>query len=91
MAGQIRMKVLGVRGGGRTGKAFDRASHRRFSDIEIAWMAGLLEGEGCFTAEGGQRARFRYPRITLGMTDRDVVERASVLFDARVQAPITHR
>jgi hypothetical protein len=43
--------------------------------LERAWLAGLLEGEGCF-----YRAKRRNGATTLGirlqMTDRDVVERA---------------
>ena len=43
----------------------------------IAWLAGLLEGEGSFIA-----ARFgshSYPRISVTMGDRDVLERAMTL------------
>lgn len=47
----------------------------------IAWLAGLLEGEGTFEAHG-QRDRI-YPRISLHMCDEDVVRRASVLLGAR--------
>jgi hypothetical protein len=41
----------------------------------MAWLAGLLEGEGAFYM---RRAKNRSPRfcISLQMTDRDVVERA---------------
>lgn len=37
----------------------------------ISWLAGLLEGEGCFQVRNGCSID-----ITLNMTDRDVVERA---------------
>lgn len=47
---------------------------------EILWLAGLLEGEGSFDLHRG-----RYPRIRLGMTDRDVVGRAATLIGARVR------
>ena len=47
---------------------------------EIQWLAGLLEGEGCFGAwgpiRGGRRLR---AAVSLKMTDRDVVERAHAL------------
>lgn len=36
---------------------------------EIYWVAGVLEGEGCFTLRDGR------PYIYCGMTDRDVVEK----------------
>jgi hypothetical protein len=42
-----------------------------------AWLAGLLEGEGCFSL-----ARDRYPAVSLDMTDRDVVERAAEMMGA---------
>ena len=47
---------------------------------DLIWLAGLLEGEGCFDLHRG-----RYPRVRLGMTDRDVVGRAATLFGARVR------
>lgn len=33
------------------------------TDIEIAWLAGILEGEGCFTLN-------RTPKITLSINTR---------------------
>lgn len=47
---------------------------------DLLWLAGLLEGEGCFDLHRG-----RYPRVRLGMTDRDVVGRAATLFGSRVR------
>lgn len=41
---------------------------------DLIWLAGLLEGEGCFDLHRG-----KYPRIRLAMTDRDVVGRAATL------------
>lgn len=43
--------------------------------IQIAWAAGLFEGEGCIssTPKVGTRARNRV--LALVMTDRDIVER----------------
>lgn len=46
--------------------------------IEIAWLAGLLEGEGCFYIRKGHGAT---PKITLSMTDEDVLARAALLMD----------
>src|ERR1051325_8300115 len=40
---------------------------------DIYWLAGLLEGEGSFIADG------RFPKIALKMNDRDVVQRAQEL------------
>lgn len=54
---------------------------------EIRWLAGLLEGEGCFGIYFNKNAKGekKYPvlRISLGMTDEDVVERAAGLLGAR--------
>lgn len=50
------------------------------TDRDLFWLAGLLEGEGCFDLHRG-----RYPRIRLGMTDRDVVGRAATLLGGRVR------
>jgi hypothetical protein len=47
---------------------------------DLLWLAGLLEGEGSFDAHRG-----KYPRIRLGMTDRDVVGRAASLMDASIR------
>ncbi|KKL14002.1 hypothetical protein LCGC14_2520130 [marine sediment metagenome] len=47
---------------------------------EVAWLAGLLEGEGYFGLNNG-----KYPVIKLGMCDEDVVTRAAVLMKSRVR------
>lgn len=41
---------------------------------DLHWLAGLLEGEGCFDLNMG-----RYPRIQLVMADEDVVRKARSL------------
>lgn len=52
----------------------------RGDERDVLWLAGLLEGEGTFDAHRG-----RYPRIRLGMTDRDVVGRAASLMGSGVR------
>jgi len=47
---------------------------------DLLWLAGLLEGEGTFDAH-----KRKYPRIRVGMTDRDVVGRAATLMGTRVR------
>lgn len=52
------------------------------SSEEIAWLAGILEGEGSFwlnksTVSG---KLYQYPLITVNMTDLDVIERVTELF-----------
>lgn len=44
---------------------------------ELAWLAGLLEGEGSFCE--GPPSSPNQPVVQLAMTDRDVVERAASL------------
>ena len=46
------------------------------STLDIAWLAGLIEGEGCFSRQGN------CVTMQLNMADRDVVERASRLMGA---------
>lgn len=46
---------------------------------DVAWLAGLLEGEGCF---GGKDMRIR-----MNMTDRDVVVRAATLLGVDARGP----
>ena len=48
----------------------------------VDWLAGLLEGEGCFDLHRG-----KYPRIRVVMNDHDVVERAALL----LQGNTVHR
>ena len=61
--------------------------------VDLAWLAGILEGEGSFQimkarpivrrrAFGAERTTFSspLPKIILRMTDRDVVARVSELF-----------
>jgi len=47
---------------------------------DLLWLSGLLEGEGSFDLHRG-----KYPRIRLGMTDRDIVGRAASLMDATIR------
>ena len=42
----------------------------------IAWLAGLLEGEGCFSEQRSQAAR-PTPLVQLVMTDEDTVGQAA--------------
>ena len=44
------------------------------SDIEIAWAAGLFEGEGTITSAKRPNGK-RHLRLALGSTDEDVVRR----------------
>lgn len=48
--------------------------------VTIAWLAGLLEGKGCFTYACS-------PGIKLGMTDRDVVHKVALIWGRYVRGP----
>ena len=48
------------------------------SATDIAWAAGLFEGEGCWNAYGHEGGTVRM-QVRLGMTDRDVVERFAAI------------
>lgn len=47
----------------------------------IAWVAGLLEGEGTFANIGG------YPTISASLCDRDVLERAAAIIGITTVSP----
>lgn len=50
----------------------------KLTELELAWLAGLLEGEGSFSkSPPSDRVR---PRISLEMTDEDIVIRAAKMF-----------
>ena len=50
---------------------------------DIAWLAGLLEGEGCFST----RKKNNYIRIHVNLTDYDVIARAAEILRTKVQGP----
>lgn len=56
------------------------------TETELAWLAGLLEGEGCFYLDASPSRLRRGARpaigVTLQMTDEDVVRRAAHLMDS---------
>ena len=48
---------------------------------DLTYMAGLLEGEGCFSINRG------CPAVILGMTDMDIVDRAAKTFGSTLRGP----
>lgn len=55
-------------------------------DTDLAWLAGLLEGEGSFMM-GRNTVRgkvYLYPKVVVTMTDEDVILRAAELFGTGV-------
>lgn len=56
------------------------------SELEIAWAAGLIEGEGCFTKHSG------HPYLLVDMTDKDVILKLQTVFPTgTVRGPYTHK
>lgn len=53
------------------------AKLNEISEVEAAWLAGLIEGEGTFFCS--QRRDRRYPVIAVGMTDEDVIRKAHMI------------
>ena len=53
----------------------------RIANKDLHWLAGLLEGEGCFLLATTKACGYTYyhPRIDLSMTDEDIVKRAAKL------------
>ena len=50
----------------------------RMTEFELGWVAGIPEGEGCFFVTTRGTAKYGpyvYARVTVCMTDRDVLER----------------
>src|SRR5262249_47377725 len=51
------------------------------TETDLTWLAGLLEGEGSFLKAPPSDPNC--PRVSLEMTDKDVVERAALLMDGK--------
>lgn len=51
------------------------------SKEDLFWMVGLLEGEGCFA--WSKSGRKMWPKITIDMTDEDVIVRFSSLIERK--------
>jgi hypothetical protein len=59
---------------------------------QMAWAAGLFEGEGTVRAVSNQKHPYASIRLQLRMTDEDVVKRfAEVVGCLRVNGPYTNR
>lgn len=50
------------------------------TEIELAWLAGLLEGEGCFSYRNDRNV----PVVEIKMTDLDVINRVAELIGRTV-------
>lgn len=60
---------------------------RNYTQIELAWLAGLLEGEGCFNIGSD-----KYPvGIALAMTDEDIVSTVAGWWNVSYNSPKTQK
>jgi hypothetical protein len=59
-------------------------SYHRLSELELGWVAGLLEREGCYTIKKGKRKNgfSCTPAVRVVSTDRDVIDRLHKLVPA---------
>lgn len=55
------------------------------TDLELAWLAGLLEGEGSFLRP--PPSDLKRPRISIEMTDEDVMQRVADLVGLKLVRP----
>jgi hypothetical protein len=58
-------------------------SEEPLSTETVAWLAGLLEGEGSFMT--GPPSEPRSPVLVISMTDLDVIARVAAIFGVKVQ------
>ena len=58
-------------------------------DKDLYWLAGLIEGEGCYT----WLKRVYKPQVIISMCDQDVIEKAAQLMGTSVVSvyPPSHR
>ena len=54
------------------------------SITELAWLAGILEGEGCFLLTTKSESNLGYPQINVSMSDKDVMDRVALLLEASI-------
>ena len=67
----------------------ESVAHSCSPEEDLAWLAGLLEGEGCFSTT--QADGHSYPVISLNMVSRDIVARAARLLATTNVHPVPAR
>ena len=58
----------------------------RSTKAEVAWLAAMIEGEGCIGWNTTKRGH-RVPVVQISMVDRDVIERIARLFGTPARGP----
>lgn len=57
-----------------------------YKDTDVAWAAGIIEGEGCFTLHSKN-----HPYFLLDMCDKDVIEKFHTVFPfGNIRGPYTN-
>src|SRR5260221_9352025 len=49
---------------------------------DLYWLSAIIEGEGCFTAN--RKGPYCYPKITVKMTDEDIMRRVGNILGSNV-------
>ena len=63
------------------------------SEIDIAWLAGLLEGEGSFQVDARSATRYKVsssppsPSIKIQMVDEDVIKKVATMVNKKMFSP----
>ena len=58
-----------------------------YKEVDLAWAAGLIGGEGCFTIHSK-----KHPYLLLDTTDKDVVEKLYSIFPfGNIRGPYKHK
>jgi hypothetical protein len=58
------------------------------SDVDLAWLAGFMEGEGSFILRKREPVRRNLPRLSAQSTDLDVLERVQRIAGGTIAGPI---
>lgn len=54
------------------------------SDVQCAWAAGIIEGEGCFIFSKDKRSNYHTTAVQVEMTDEDIIKRLQNLFGGTI-------
>lgn len=63
-------------------------------NLDLYWLAGLMEGEGSFGLHHPKREKEKgypaAPKLQLKMTDEDVMQKAANIFDVKLYGPYSN-
>ena len=54
------------------------------SEVEKAWAAGIMDGDGCVTMRPPSGGRFRHPYVVVDSTDLEILQELLRLFGGRI-------